>query len=180
MTGKGLLMAINDHRFLSFINWNICYTLNKNHEYAVVSTTNKSEYNIAQRWKSAYENTGLECITNNNQGIFRREQADNAIATDLMSVDVRVGEYLNTYKYGGRNIDGSNNDNFGVDVKFGSKYSNSYSNRGLTTYTRPLYESDLAYNLNKSSSVMDVWVTYKIIVKNQSDTLSSRITEILW
>ena len=161
--------------------------LNKNHEYAVLSTTKQSEYNIAQRWKSAYENTGLECITNNNQGIFRREQADNAISEDIDSVDVIVNGYKNTYQYGGRKEyqkEGDveeTSDGFGVAVKFGNKNNASqYSNRGLNTYKRPLYESDLAWHLkDKDNNLMEVYVTYKIVVKNQSDTLSSRITEIV-
>ena len=160
--------------------------LNKNHEYAVVSTTNKSEYNIAQRWKSAYENTGLECITNNNQGIFRREQADNAISEDIDSVDVIVNGYKNTYQYGGRKEyqkEGDveeTSDGFGVAVKFGNKNNASqYSNRGLNTYKRPLYESDLAWHLKDTkNNLMEVYVTYKIVVKNQSDTLTTVITEL--
>ena len=161
-------------------------SLNKNHEYAVVSTTKQSGYSIAQKWKTAYQNTGLECITNNNQGIFRREQADNAISEDIDSVDVIVNGYKNTYQYGGRKEyqkEGDveeTSDGFGVAVKFGNKNNSSqYSNRGLNTYQRPLYESDLAWHLaDPTNNVMEVYVTYKIVVKNQSDTLTTSITEL--
>ena len=133
-----------------------------------------------------YENTGLECITNNNQGIFRREQADNAISEDIDSVDVIVNGYKNTYQYGGRKEyqkEGDveeTSDGFGVAVKFGNKNNASqYSNRGLNTYKRPLYESDLAWHLKDTkNNLMEVYVTYKIVVKNQSDTLTTAITEL--
>ena len=58
-------------------------------------------------------------------------------------------------------------DGFGVDVKFGNKYGTSYSNRGLKTYTRRIYESDLALENLKPGS-MQLYVTYKMRVKNQS------------
>ena len=80
-----------------------------------------------------------------------------ALSSDIDYVNVIVNGYENTYQYGGRKTYTTQNENssnynaeldgFDVGVKFGNKYSTSFSNRGLTTYTRPIYESDLSlYN----------------------------------
>ena len=82
---------------------------------------------------------------------------------------------MNTYTYAKRKIEEDTND-FGIETKFGNS-TGSYSNRNLNLYTRRIYESDLAYN-EKNSGLMEVYVTYKIRVKNQSTKLISRVNEI--
>lgn len=150
-------------------------------DYAVVASTKTSGYDLSEKWKASYETSGAEVITNNNQGVFRREQPDNAISADLDKVETIINGYKNTYTYGKRSgyQDGTEGDGFGVEVKFGNKYNESqYSSRGLTIYSRPLYASDLAYNL-KNPGALQVYVTYKIVLKNQSSTLQTQINEIV-
>ena len=122
-----------------------------------------------------------------NLGITLREQADLAVASDLNSVDIKINRgtetYVNTYSYAKRNLDDENDmDNFGVDVKFGVKNSStpSYSDRGLNLYTRRIYESDLVYaNSDASKELMQVYVTYRIRVKNQASSLNAKVAELV-
>ena len=159
-------------------------------DYAIIASTKATGYNLKSAWdaqcKKAEEN-----LLGINLGIKRREQADLAISTDISSLNVVVQNYENTYTYENRkeyedqNTNGTNydaaKDCFGTEVKFGSKYASSYSNRGLNMYTRRIYESDLAlYNENytTNSELMQIYVTYKITVKNQSNSLTSIVNEL--
>ena len=160
-------------------------------DYAIIASTKYAEtmYSL----KEAYEKQNdSEILTGINLGIRRREKFDLAISTDIRKLDVVVRGYKNTYTYGNRkeyenqNPNGTNynveEDGFGVDVKFGSKYSTSYSNKGLKTYTRRIYESDLAVfnrNYEKNQDLMRIYVTYKITIKNQSNKLRASVNELV-
>ena len=158
-------------------------------DYAIIASTKKSKFNLQKAYD---QQKAKETLTGINLGIRRREQADLAISTDISKLDVVVRGYNNTYTYGNRkeyenqNPNGTNynveEDGFGVDVKFGSKYSTSYSNKGLKTYTRRIYESDLARfnrNYEKSQNLMRIYVTYKITIKNQSNKLRASVNELV-
>ena len=118
-----------------------------------------------------------------NLGITVREQADLAISSDLAEVTIAIKTgpsiYENTYKYGKRNIDSDENA-FEIETKFGNKEGTSYSDRGLNVYTRRIYESDLAYvKYKEDTSLMNIYVTYKIRVKNQSEKLDVKVKELV-
>ena len=154
----------------------------ENRAYQIIASTKQSGFKIDEAWKARCENVGAEVLTGINLGIKRREQNDLAIASDLTQVNITVRNsenevYDNTYTYAKREIDGNAEiDNFGVDVKFGTANGN-YSSRGLNIYTRRVYESDLALE-NKNSGFMQVYVTYKIRIKNQSNDLGGKIIEL--
>ena len=94
-----------------------------------------------------------------------------------MNIAVNNGQnvYNNTYTYAKRTSE-ENTDNFGVEVKFGTGIG-SYSSRGLNIYTRRIYESDLALENLKPGS-MQLYVTYKMRVKNQSTVLNAKVKEL--
>lgn len=164
-----------------------------NKNYEVIASTQKSEFNLEKAWNTQFKNTYSEVLTGINLGIEKRAQADLAVSSDLNTVEIKIntgsGVYMNTYTYAKRGIDNNkNNENntdteekdpttFGIETKFGTK-SGSYSARNLNLYTRRIYESDLAYNNGKAPALMEVYVTYKIRVKNQSTKLTSRVNEI--
>ena len=158
----------------------------------MISSTAQSGFSIKTKWENAYQNTGSEVIEHNNQGLVKREQPDLAISSDINKVNILVAGYENTYTYEKRKDYENQNENdanydesmdgFGVEVKFGDKYSTRYSNRGLNTYTRRIYESDLAlYNktYNQDKDLMQVYVTYKMRVTNQSVNLTAKVNEIV-
>ena len=160
--------------------------------YEIIASTQTSKFSLKDAWKARCEDKGLESLTGINLGINRREQADLAIMNDIQDVDVKVGDYVNTYTYAKRseyedqNVNEENyesaKDGFGVDVKFGTT-TGSYSSRGLNMYTRRIYQSDLMLLNNQSSTgsnndILKIYVTYKMTIKNQASSLNAIVNEV--
>ena len=148
-----------------------------NSEYAIIASTKQSGFKIEEAWEKRFK--GLETIKSVNMGLQRRNQADLAVSSDLTEMNIAVNNgqnvYNNTYTYAKRTSE-ENTDNFGVEVKFGTGIG-SYSSRGLNIYTRRIYESDLALENLKPGS-MQLYVTYKMRVKNQSTVLNAKVKEL--
>lgn len=109
-------------------------------------------------------------IQNVNLGLVRREQPDAAITSDIEKVRVIMKNQEYTYLYGNRGIQ-NNEELFDYKVKFGNKYTE--------TYSRPINPSDIAYVNYNNSDDLKVYVTYNIILKNQSNTLKMSINNII-
>lgn len=125
-----------------------------------------------------------------NLGIYEREQADLAIATDLHNIGMSINGYNHTYYYQKRNpyfeygekdhdynkVDGQDGykaimDAFSVQAK--NRYTDSYRN---LSYVREILPSYIAYTKEDPDreGKLQVFVNYKIVVKNQS-TLSNKV-----
>lgn len=125
-----------------------------------------------------------------NLGIYEREQADLAIATDLDNIGMSINGYNHTYyyqkrkpyfDYGGQDLDynkveGQDGykaimDAFSVQAK--NRYSDSYRN---LSYIREILPSYIAYTKEDPDrdGKLRVFVNYKIVVRNQS-TLSNKV-----
>ena len=109
-------------------------------------------------------------INNMNLGLTRREQPDAAISSDIEKVRVIMKNQEYTYIYGNRGIQ-NNEELFDYKVKFGNKY--------MQTYTRAVNPSDIAYVNYNNTDDLKVYVTYNIILKNQSNTLPMTINNIV-
>ncbi len=109
-------------------------------------------------------------INNMNLGLTRREQPDAAISSDIEKVRVIMKNQEYTYEYGNRGIQ-SNEELFDYKVKFGNKYTQ--------IYTRPVNPADIAYVNYNNTDDLKVYVTYNIILKNQSNTLPMTINGIV-
>ena len=148
-------------------------------EYAVIASTSQTGFKLDEAWNARCKDKGSDTLTGINLGVHRRNQADLAISSDLTEMNIAVNNgqnvYNNTYTYAKRTSE-ENTDNFGVEVKFGTGIG-SYSSRGLNIYTRRIYESDLALENLKPGS-MQLYVTYKMIVKNQSTVLNAKVKEL--
>ena len=148
-------------------------------EYAVIASTSQTGFKLDEAWNARCKAKGSDTLTGINLGIHRRDQADLAISSDLTEMNIAVNNgqnvYNNTYTYAKRTSE-ENTDNFGVEVKFGTGIG-SYSSRGLNIYTRRIYESDLALENLKPGS-MQIYVTYKMRVKNQSTVLNAKVKEL--
>ena len=117
------------------------------------------------------EKTYVWNINNMNLGLVRREQPDAAITSDIEKVRVITKNQEYTYLYGNRGIQ-NNDDIFDYKVKFGNKYN-------AQQYSRPINPADIAYVNYNNSDELKVYVTYNIIVKNQSNTLQMTINNIV-
>ena len=120
-----------------------------------------------------------------NLGLQRREDADIAIKKDVSKVTLEINGQTHEYTYDTleNKQDAENTWEIGVRV------SDAYYN---TEYTRELYKSDYLYKasnygdaakqaeLGKSKDdELQVYVTYKVMIRNQSLSIKTRINEIV-
>ena len=144
-------------------------TLINNGQFLITGNTDETGYSIWDNFEY-----GMEEIKWINQGLYEREQPDMATVKDLENVRVSVNGYQHVYNYSQRFVNqGEYGDGFNVGVKFGDKY-------GTMSYTRAIYKADYEYiNEEDSTRELQVYVTYRIALKNESTNLISRINSIV-
>ncbi len=116
-----------------------------------------------------------------NLGLHPRQEADLAINKDIEKVTLEINGQKQEYGYESRGEDG----NWDISVRLSDAYYN-------TNYSREIYPSDYFYkvsqygneqqqiDLGKSKSdELEVYVTYKIMVRNQSLSIQMKINEIV-
>lgn len=121
-----------------------------------------------------------------NLGLYRRQEFDAAVRKDVYKAALKINNKTVIYSYdkraeqeeGSNNADGNdNNTSWDINVRM-SDYE-AYYNSG---YNREIYETDYNYNsseLNHPGSDLEVYITYKITVKNQSMSIMSQIKEVV-
>ena len=152
------------------------YEINKNEhnsklinvgEYKINANTNETKYKIKDNFK-----WGMEEIKHINLGLYRREQPDIAIIKDIQNVKVAVNGFDHIYNYSQRFVNqGEYGDGFNVGVKFGNKYGNM-------SYSRPVYKADYEYESNDKSKELQVYITYRIQIRNESSSLKIRVNSL--
>lgn len=112
-------------------------------------------------------------IENVNLGLFEREKPVVALTSDISKVTVTMNNQSYIYEYGVKGDPAFNDDDCFGTVKFQNKYK--------YTYRRPVNPADIAYinDGNNPDNVLNVDVTYKVMVANQSNTLKVTIDKIL-
>ena len=137
--------------------------INDSSSCIIHAKTNDAGYNIANYFKP-----GTKEIRYINLGLYEKPQADLAIANDLENVNVGVNGYWHVYKYGKRLNDSGmipdNSDSWNIGVKF--------KNRFTQTYNRAIYDADVNYQTEDKSKELQVYLTYKIAIKNESSYLT--------
>lgn len=106
-----------------------------------------------------------------NQGLVLRERADLALKKDVFNAVVKINGKTETYKYNKRdaNQDGC--------WEIRARESDAYYN---TSYTREVYKEDYNAVENKDNPQgLDVYVTYRLTIRNQSETLKTSVTEVV-
>lgn len=145
-------------------------TLINNGQYTITANTTDARYFIKDHFIA-----GQEEIKYINLGLYEREQPDLALVKDLDNVNVAINGYNHIYKYASRfknSENGENVDGFNVGVKFASKYVE-------TSYSRAIYEADYNYiNEKDKSKELQVYVTYRIAVKNASSNLDAIVNSV--
>lgn len=145
-------------------------TLINNGQYLITANTDVSNYILGN-----YYVKGQEEMKYINLGLYEREQPDMAIAKDIENVRVAVNGYEHIYEYAQRfnHPENYGGEGFNVGVKFGEKYS-------AEPYKRAIYEADYEYiNENDKSKELQVYITYKIAIKNESTNLTTQINSIV-
>ncbi len=117
---------------------------------------------------------GLDEIPNVNLGLWEREMPDMVAIEDLDNVKIYLNGYEHTYEYANRISDFEEtmkDKNFNVTVSYESE-------RGPSSYEREFYSSDLSYNVNNPQS-FSVYMTYRVGLKNEANTVNTRVNEIM-
>ena len=139
---------------------------------AYTNNTGNPGYRVIDHYKD-----GQEEIKNINLGLYRRAEPDIAIMNDLENVRVSINNNSHIYNYNSRfknegtpEVDENGKDAFDIGVKFGDKYGST------PPYTRPIYKSDYSYaNSEDTSSELEVYLTYKIAIRNESTSLKAEV-----
>lgn len=110
-----------------------------------------------------------------NQGLWRRQETDLALRKDIAFAATRVNGKTEVYKYDKR---GSNDDYWQIQLRM-RDYNNYYG----TNYTREVYKADYAYrsaNTNGGTGKdLELYVTYKITVRNNSLSIVTEVKELV-
>ena len=145
----------------------------------ITANTNETSYSIREEYDRLKQTQIVEWIDNINLGIYQREQPDIALVKDIQNVRLTINGYEHTYEYANRfnhpneYTDGSGDSNmFNVGVKFGTDY-------GKKKYTRPIYQSDYTWNSPDKSKELEVYITYKIQLKNEASSVRTIVNSIV-
>ena len=152
--------------------YSITYNETVNHETSIKDSsacvvnakTNDAGYKIENNFVP-----GQPEIRYINLGLYEKPQADLALAQDLENVNVGVNGYWHIYKYGTKSYD-DNSSSWNVGVKFKNEYTGKYK--------RAIYKSDVEYETEEKSKELQVYLTYKIAMKNESSYLT-RVNNIV-
>ncbi len=125
--------------------------------------------------------------SNVNLGLNARTTTDIAIKKDVQKATIEINGKQQTYEYDHRNNDGNKDSTWDIEVRLSDAYYEP--NGGHTTYTREIYPSDYDYKVSNygdpakygkdKSDELEVYVTYRISVYNQSPSIHTKIDEIV-
>ncbi len=113
-------------------------------------------------------------------GLNARDTADLAIQKDVYKATVRVNGKTQTYMYNNKDADIDDDGNWNITVR-----QADYLYNGGTRYTREIRKSEYLYDgtiySTGSSSARDlkVYITYRIVVRNQSQSYDTAVNEIV-
>ena len=128
------------------------------------ANTKDAKYDISKQFVE-----GTSEIKYINLGLYERPQADLSLTQDLENVNVGVNGYWHVYKYANRTLtDGGYKEDDPSTWNVGVKFKNSFTG----TYNRAIYQSDLNYETDDSNKELQVYLTYKIALTNESSYLT--------
>lgn len=121
-------------------------------------------------------------------GLVRRRTNDLALRKDVYRAATKINGKTEVYKYNGRpDVDDENAEKYWeIKVRVEDKEYDYYD--GI--YNRPLYKADYEYDPNSSygtvggvgtahgGSALEVYVTYKITIRNQSQNIENKVIEV--
>ena len=125
-----------------------------------------------------------------NLGLQRREESDLAVKKDVEKVTLEINGQTHTYTYDTLENKENAENQWDISVRLSDAYYN-------TRYSRELYKSDYIYKASmygdkdenndgvgdlfgkSKSDELEVYITYKIMVRNQAMSIQSRVDELV-
>lgn len=116
-------------------------------------------------------------------GLNRREQFDMALRKDVQKATIEINGKVHTYDYDTRSFaDETDDGTWDISVRLSDAYYN-------TKYSREIFGSDYQYKVSNydnseaygktKADELNVYVTYKLTVRNQSQSIQGEITEVV-
>ena len=139
-------------------------------ENQIIATTKETGYGVlGGDTVDSIRKNSQDVLPDRNCGLVLREQVDLSVSSDIDNVEIKVNGYKNNYMYkrNGNTNSAQVDDQFRVDVK-----ANKYD------YERKLYRSDIAF-MEENSNLCEVFIVYKMTVANNSQSLSTKVTDLL-
>ena len=142
----------------------------------------ETETAVGQTWNSLYI-TASDQSRNVDFGINERDTADLALQKDVYKATVRVNGKTQTYMYNNKDVDDEGN--WEITIRAADGLFN-----GATRYTREIRKSEYLYDgtiydaseeetTGPDARDLRVYVTYRITVRNQSQTYDTDVNEII-
>lgn len=118
-----------------------------------------------------------------NLGVERREESDLAIKKDVDHVTLEINGQTHTYTYDTLENKENAENEWDISVRLSDAYYNA-------AYTRELYKSDYLYKVSNygenfadygksKSDELEVYITYKIMVRNQAMSIRAKVDELV-
>ena len=119
-----------------------------------------------------------------NQGYSLREQADLALNKDIEKVTLEINGTSHEYTYGNRRSGNNEDGFFDINVRISdAKYYNDECSREIYPSDYQFKVSDYGENYQiygkTKEDELNVYVTYRITIKNQAYTIDTKIDEIV-
>ena len=114
-----------------------------------------------------------------NLGLAERQRSDVSLQKDLFRATTKINGKTEVYEYNKRRQE--NDPYWEIQARI-SDYDNYYgnTNNSDTYYNRQLYQADVDYNgQNGGSDLLEVYVTYQIMIRNQSQSTLNEIMEVV-
>ena len=140
----------------------------------VNATTMDAQCNLAD-----YYTPGQTEIKYINLGLYERPTTNIALAKDLENVNVGVNGYWHIYEYNSKgkeldNYDANAGDSSNNPWNVGVKFTNNTGG-----YKRAIYKADTEYTSEDNSKELQVYLTYKIRLKNQGSDYKMQVNSIV-
>lgn len=118
-----------------------------------------------------------------NLGLNHREQSDLAIKKDVDNVTLEINGQTHKYTYDTLENKANAENEWDISVRVSDAYYNA-------AYSRELYKSDYLYKVSNygqnfieygksKSDELEVYITYKIMVRNQAMSIRARVDELV-
>lgn len=140
-----------------------------------------SVYHAGRSWNYLYTSASDQS-RNVDFGIMIRDTADLALQKDVYKTMLRVNGKTQTYMYNKKDENVDNDGTWNLEIR-----QSDYLYNGVYTYNREIRKSEYLYdgsiytaeNGGTSAKDLQVYVTYRIVIRNQSQTYATTINEIV-
>ena len=113
-----------------------------------------------------------DTIEDINLGLYEIEHTDIALTSDLDTAEVSINGYSDKKTYQKRYGAIEDESAYQIDVKASDIYRESYM--------KEVRKSDVAYtNENNDDSQLNIYLTYRIVLKNQSSSIAVKVDKIV-